>query len=205
MSTLKDKAQKILDEKNEKIISDNIKKDVQIFDIVGTLDDSAKNKHLDANSTIRYRLDYLADLIDNNTTEEEKEMALNIKGSEITGFMDISECAVSYVSNNYIMGKLYFSINDDILICGIIGKNGSFERNETISTIASFNTSCGIVPYPFKVIDFINLIRTYVPENPEVNCNLPVDIIDTSSIKLLGASGATKTISLSGESIIEVV
>ena len=205
MSTLKEKAQEILNEKNEKIISDNIKKDIQIFDIVGTLDDSVKNRHLKANSRVKYRLEYLVNLIDNNTTDEEKEMVLNTDGSEITGFITISECAVSYISNTYIMGKLYFSINNGIFICGIIGKNGSFERNETVSTIASFNTSCGMVPYPFRVIDFINLIRTYSSGNPIVDCNLQVDIVDTSSIKLLGASGDTKTISLSGEPIIEVV
>lgn len=38
MSTLKEKANEILAEKNEKIKPENIKKDVQIFDITGTLD-----------------------------------------------------------------------------------------------------------------------------------------------------------------------
>lgn len=40
MATLKDKAEQILNEKNEKIIPENIKKDVQIFDVVGTLESS---------------------------------------------------------------------------------------------------------------------------------------------------------------------
>lgn len=38
MGTLKEKAQSILTEKNNKIIPGNIKKDVQIFDVTGTLD-----------------------------------------------------------------------------------------------------------------------------------------------------------------------
>ena len=38
MGTLKNKAQSILTEKNNKIIPNNIKKDVQIFDVTGTLD-----------------------------------------------------------------------------------------------------------------------------------------------------------------------
>ena len=38
MSTLKEKAQDILTEKNEKIKPENIKKDVQIFDVTGTLE-----------------------------------------------------------------------------------------------------------------------------------------------------------------------
>lgn len=38
MSTLKDKAQSILNEKDAKIKSENIKRGIQIFDIVGTLD-----------------------------------------------------------------------------------------------------------------------------------------------------------------------
>ena len=38
MSTLKEKAEEILTEKNEKILPENIKKGVQIFDITGTLD-----------------------------------------------------------------------------------------------------------------------------------------------------------------------
>ena len=39
MSTLKQKAQDILDEKEEKIIPGNIKKDIQIFDVTGTLEE----------------------------------------------------------------------------------------------------------------------------------------------------------------------
>ena len=39
MSTLKQKAQDILDEKEEKIIPENIKKDIQIFDVTGTLEE----------------------------------------------------------------------------------------------------------------------------------------------------------------------
>lgn len=39
MSTLKQKANSILDEKNEKIIPENIKKDVIIFDVEGTLEE----------------------------------------------------------------------------------------------------------------------------------------------------------------------
>lgn len=38
MGTLKEKAQRILAEKNAKIVSNNIKKNVQIFDVTGTLD-----------------------------------------------------------------------------------------------------------------------------------------------------------------------
>ena len=38
MSTLKDKAQEILDEKIAKIKPENIKKDIQIFDVTGILD-----------------------------------------------------------------------------------------------------------------------------------------------------------------------
>lgn len=37
MSTLKEKSQAILDEKNTKILPENIKEGVQIFDVVGTL------------------------------------------------------------------------------------------------------------------------------------------------------------------------
>ena len=39
MSTLKDKAQEILDEKKAKIKPENIKKDIQIFDVIGILDE----------------------------------------------------------------------------------------------------------------------------------------------------------------------
>lgn len=38
MSTLKEKAEQILQEKEEKIIAENIKKDIQIFDVTGTLE-----------------------------------------------------------------------------------------------------------------------------------------------------------------------
>lgn len=39
MSTLKEKAESILNEKNEKIMSENIKKDIQIFDVTGSLEE----------------------------------------------------------------------------------------------------------------------------------------------------------------------
>lgn len=39
MSTLKEKAEQILQEKEEKIIAENIKKDIQIFDITGNLEE----------------------------------------------------------------------------------------------------------------------------------------------------------------------
>lgn len=39
MSTLKQKAQDILDEKEEKIVPENIKKDIQIFDVIGSLEE----------------------------------------------------------------------------------------------------------------------------------------------------------------------
>lgn len=42
MSTLKQKAQNILAEKTNKIIPENIKKDIQIFDITGTLKERVK-------------------------------------------------------------------------------------------------------------------------------------------------------------------
>ena len=38
MSNLKQKAQSILNEKDTKIKPENIKKNVQVFDVVGTLD-----------------------------------------------------------------------------------------------------------------------------------------------------------------------
>ena len=39
MSTLKEKAEQILQEKEEKILAENIKKDIQIFDVTGTLEE----------------------------------------------------------------------------------------------------------------------------------------------------------------------
>ena len=48
MATLKEKAQQILDEKQAKILPENIKKDIQIFDIVGTVDEGVDTSDADA-------------------------------------------------------------------------------------------------------------------------------------------------------------
>ena len=58
MSTLKQKAQDILDEKEEKIIPENIKKDIQIFDVTGTLEEGIDTS--DATATEN-------DLVENTT------------------------------------------------------------------------------------------------------------------------------------------
>lgn len=50
MSKLKDDLTQILQEKQEKIIPENIKKDVQIFDVVGTLETGGIDTS-DANAT----------------------------------------------------------------------------------------------------------------------------------------------------------
>ena len=49
MSTLKEKAEQILQEKEEKIIAENIKKDIQIFDVTGNLEEGIDTS--DANAT----------------------------------------------------------------------------------------------------------------------------------------------------------
>ena len=47
MATLKEKSEEILTEKELKIIPENIKKDVQIFDVVGTLDSVITEEELE--------------------------------------------------------------------------------------------------------------------------------------------------------------
>ena len=68
MSTLKQKAQDILDEKEEKIIPENIKKDIQIFDVTGTLEEGIDTS--DATATAN-------DLVINTTAY--------VKGVKISG------------------------------------------------------------------------------------------------------------------------
>ena len=51
MSTLKDKAEQILNEKEQKILPENIKKDIQIFDIVGTLESGIDTSDATATET----------------------------------------------------------------------------------------------------------------------------------------------------------
>ena len=89
MSTLKEKAEQILEEKNEKIIPDNIKKDVQVFDIVGTLDSGIDTS--DATATAN-------DLVKNKTAY--------VNGQKLTGTIaDWSERVGStgLVSYHYII------------------------------------------------------------------------------------------------------
>ena len=58
MSTLVEKAQHILDEKNTKIIPENIKDGIQIFDIEGTLEEGIDTS--DATATVN-------DIVENTT------------------------------------------------------------------------------------------------------------------------------------------
>lgn len=85
MSTLKTKAQSILDEKDSKIIPENIKKDVTIFDVTGTMEEGIDTS--DATATFD-------DIIEGKTAY--------IDGQKVMGTLQIAGSGPVYVDVEYV-------------------------------------------------------------------------------------------------------
>ena len=85
MSTLKTKAQSILDEKDSKIIPENIKKDVTIFDVTGTMEEGVDTSDATATSD---------DIIEGKTAY--------IDGQKVRGTLQIAGSGPVYVDVEYV-------------------------------------------------------------------------------------------------------
>lgn len=105
MSTLKQKAQDILDEKEEKIIPENIKKDIQIFDVTGTLEEGVDTS--DATATE-------GDLVENTSAYVNgvKIEGTLIDAREQSSVTDING-EISYFSGNDNTTILCYETSDD--------------------------------------------------------------------------------------------
>lgn len=120
MSTLKQKAQDILDEKEEKIIPENIKKDIQIFDVTGTLEEG-----IDTSDATATENDLVADttayvngvkitgkLFDNRTGSGYNE----INGTQVGDFTDSGYLySGGYIKKlpSYLSGVVF---SDEVLV-----------------------------------------------------------------------------------------
>ena len=105
MSTLKQKAQDILDEKEEKIIPENIKKDIQIFDVTGTLEEGIDTS--DATATE-------GDLVENTSAYVNgvKIEGTLIDAREQSSILDI-DGEISYFSGDDNTTILCYETSDD--------------------------------------------------------------------------------------------
>lgn len=95
MATLKAKAQNILNEKTEKIIPENIKKDITIFDITGTYEGSGSKQEYDEYTQVDFT-DFDSDFISHIKFAEDM-------GGELPVFANLTiyKVGANRTGNNY--------------------------------------------------------------------------------------------------------
>ena len=206
MSTLKEKAQEILNEKNEKIIPENIKKDVQIFDIVGTLESGGSTpSYLDISTTnhIKVHLKELADLMSAQLTTAEKEKIIDIHGSG-ENFLSTSDDFIlkqySGNENKDYLTSLLFGINNQKLYFYSPAPGGLAYLCNNIADL----DSCGGLPSPCRVIDFIYAIHA-LEENPIITFSYNVRLYSLNRLVVYPTDYSSALIDLTECPLLEIV
>lgn len=151
MSTLKDKAQEILDEKIAKIKPENIKKDIQIFDVTGILDEELPTLDITVPNSIDIDL----------STENQTVVFEN----------------TAYIPDVKVLLKLFAreKTSEDEWKTGIIGNIQElgvvFNRNNKLTISFNIWFLEDIDDYDFK-IDMMFVKNNYLPQTSSIMCNL---------------------------------
>lgn len=171
MSTLKEKAEQILQEKEEKIIAENIKKDIQIFDITGNLEEGTDTS--DATATASDIVENTSAYVDgvklDGTLKDSREQStIPYTGSAYYG--------TNYGTTSTVIFKLPQNTPDLVVS----------SENEFIGNInnANFANSIGLTANKIKKDETIlGVTGTYEGggSTPTVNTTLNFQIGETSS------------------------
>ena len=144
MSTLKEKAESILAEKNNKILSSKIKKDWQIFDIIGNYEGSGGGGSIDLTSGLRFArstFSELPDYVKNANWEDVTDMSYMF--SDCSYLTSISQLDTSSVTDMKYMFSSCYSLTSipQIDTSSVTNMNGIFTGCTSLTTIPLLDTS----------------------------------------------------------------
>lgn len=204
MSTLKDKAQDILDEKNEKIKPENIKKDIQIFDITGT---AVVNQPviINPNDKVCFNIVDLIEALDSQLTEAEKDKPMYIDECGNAPTIQGINASVVESNNSNIYGSLsvYFMVDDTLgkttVSLSLVNPNSS-----VISLCPELINieGTGSLPNPCSVNDFIEAFGEQ--ENPTYTSSHKLRLEFPSDIYFFFSDKTSKHLHMS-KNLLEVV
>lgn len=203
MSTLKDKAQDILDEKNEKIKPENIKKDIQIFDVTGT---AVVNQPviINPNDRVCFNIVDLIEALDSQLTEAEKDKPMYVDECGNAPTIQGINASVVESNNSNIYGSLSIYLIVDNLSKTAITL--SLDDLNGHSTTLSFKLididGTGSLPSPCSVNDFIEAFGEH--ENPTYTSSHKLRLEFPSDIYFFFSDKTCKHIHMS-KNLLEVV
>lgn len=174
MSTLNDNLNQILQEKENKIIPENIKKDVKIFNVVGTLEGGTDTSDADATAE---------DIIQDKTAY--------VNGQKITGTLSVSNPHFGCYSSSNItegMGNLFPDTPNLVIQSSPLTKRIYIVKNSTPSMAVQHSTlaeAIGLTADKIKKDEVIlGITGTYEGEGGGVNYeNNNFEIIDNKYLK----------------------
>lgn len=151
MSTLKDKAQEILDEKIAKIKPENIKKDIQIFDVTGILDGEVPTLNI-----------VVPESIDIDLSTENQTIVF-----ENTAYIpDVNVILKLYAREKNSEGEWIQGMLGNISAMGIVSN-----QNDKLAVSFTLWFMGNIDNYDFK-IEMMFVKNNYLPQTNSLSCNL---------------------------------
>ena len=177
MSDLKTNLQEILQEKQDKIIPENIKKDVQIFDVIGTMESGIDTS--DANATA-------SDIARGKTAY--------VNGEKITGTINDIRSGSLSISTRVKVGTVetnLYNTYDDVIIrtnSGMCANNSLIAEGAglTPEKIVAGNTILGVEgTYEGDNIDNYFSLPSETSHDPQfslTNCIKSMPLLDTSNV-----------------------
>ena len=193
MSTLLNKSNEILDEKIQKIIPGNIKKDVQIFDIIGTyegepLQPTYINKSFDEGDMVKINWNAIANALESQLTPTEKEIFAASSGEDYT--LEVAtEDGVEF-NTGFTLATSYTDLK--------------FNTGSGDAPFSMVDTS-GFIGVTFTVQEFINNLRT-IPQNDLLNCLSDANLKWYGNmIKITFSDRTTKDIYIPVENYLQII
>lgn len=195
MGTLLNKANEILTEKNSKIIPENIKKDVQIFDIIGTyegepLQPTYISKSFKEGDMVKINWNAIANALESQLTPAEKAKEVYTASSGETYTLEVATEDEVEFNTGFL---LIYEYNELRFTTGSGGAPLSAVDASGFSTITG------------TAQEFINNLRT-IPQDDLLNCLSDADLKWYGNmIKITFSDETTKDIYIPVENYLQII